>query len=458
MIKPLQLSSLESSLNGQLHGQDQVVRGGSIDTRTLKQGDLFVAIEGARFDGHGYLEQAQTAGAVAAVTHRFMEGMSLPQIVVADTGVALGQLGALNRDFFQGTLMGVTGSCGKTSVKEMLLSIFSEQDRTMATEGNFNNEFGVPLTLFRIEAEDRYAVIELGTSSPGEIDYIARMSRPDIALITNADETHLADLINVEGVAQEKGYILDALSPEGIAVLNLDDHFFKAWEQRAQKSSRQSVVSFSFSDSKADCYASGVQTTSEGMTFTLHLREQERLIHLSFWGKHQVLNACSAAAVALAAHLPLDIIVQGLENARPYQRRGQRFSLPSGAMLIDETYNANPRATLAAIDQLADCKGRTVMVLGDMLDLGEVSDARHQEVGEYAQQCGVDEFLSFGPSAKIASTAFGEGRHFHEKGALIDWLHSNLAEDVTVLVKGSRGMKMLDVIRALAGSDYKGEA
>ena len=458
MIKPFKVSLLADQLNGQLHGDDVSISGISIDTRTLQSGDLFVAIEGPRFDGHGYLEQAKAAGAVAAVTHRMVEGAPLPQIIVADTEVALGQLGAANRDLFQGTLIGVTGSCGKTSVKEMLLSVFSEQDITMATEGNFNNAFGTPLTLSRIVEQDRYAVIEMGTSSPGEIDYIARMSRPDISLITNADETHLADLINVEGVAHEKGFILDALNPEGTAVLNLDDHFFDQWQQRVLQSAGRKVLSFSFSDAVADCYASGVQTTSEGMSFTLHVQTETRPVQLAFWGKHQVLNACCAAAVALAANLPLDIIVQGLQNARPYQRRGQRFSLPGGAMLIDETYNANPRATLAAIDQLADCEGRTIMVLGDMLDLGEVSDARHREVGVYASECGINEFSGFGPSAKIACKAFGKGQHFDDKDALVDWLKTQLDNGVTVLVKGSRGMKMLDVIRALAGPEYKGEA
>ena len=457
MIGPFRLSMLTQLLCGQLYGADCDIQGLSIDTRTLKSGDLFVAIEGPRFDGHFYLEQAKKAGAVAAVTHRLIGDIDLPQIVVADTEVALGQLGTANRNCFQGTLIGVTGSCGKTSVKEMLLSVFSQQDATMATDGNLNNAFGTPLTLFRINAEDRYAVIEMGTSSPGEIDYIARMSRPDISLITNADETHLKDLVNVEGVAHEKGYILDALGSDGIAVLNLDDRFHDQWFQRVVQQGRE-VVSFSFSDPAAHCYASAVQTTREGMKFTLHVGEQFHPVSLTFWGKHQVLNACCAAAVAYAGSLPLDKIVQGLENARPYQRRGQRFTLPGGAMLIDETYNANPRATLAAIDQLADCQGKTIMVLGDMLDLGNVSDTRHREVGKYACQCGIDEFLSYGPSARMAGEAFGTAHHFDDKRALSDWLKVHLTEGVTALVKGSRGMKMLDVIRALAGSDYKGEA
>ncbi len=261
--------------------------------------------------------------------------------------------------------MGVTGSCGKTSVKEMLLSVFSGQDTTMATQGNLNNALGTPLTLTRMTSDDRFAVIEMGTSSPGEINYIARMSRPDIALITNADETHLADLVNVEGgVAHEKGFILDALSSIGAAVLNLDDRFFSQWCQRVLSVSGRTVTSFSLQNSSANCYASEIRSNKEGMTFTLHVNHQRRQVQLAFWGRHQVLNACCAAAVGLTANLSLDIIVRGLENARPYQRRGQRFHLPNGAMLIDETYNANPRATLAAVEQLADCEGKNHYGIG----------------------------------------------------------------------------------------------
>ena len=457
MTRVFTLSMLAELLGGTLYGADAEITGLSIDTRTLKAGNLFVAIKGPNFDGHGYLQQALNAGAAGAVTQEKIDS-PLPQVVVTDTGKALGIIGAANRDGFAGMVMGVTGSCGKTSVKEMLLSVFSEHASTMATEGNLNNAFGTPLTLFRLEPRHRYAVIELGTSSPGEIDYIARMTRPDIALITNADETHLSDLKSVEGVAHEKGFILDALSSEGTAVLNLDDRFYDQWRQRALAQKGRKAISFSLSNPEADCYASDITATDSGMSFSLHAPGQVAPVTLAFWGRHQVLNACCTAAVAIAAKLPLDIIAQGLENARPYQRRGQRFRLAGGAMLIDETYNANPRATLAAIDQLADCSGETIMVLGDMLDLGEVSDARHTEVGVYAREQGVGRFLSFGSSAKLASKAFGNGLHFDDKDELAGWLENHMSANTTVLVKGSRGMKMLDVIRALAGSDYKGEA
>lgn len=487
MIEPISLSRVAEIVHGQLHDHslDQPsVTGVSIDTRTLKSGDLFIAIKGPRFDGHAYLRQAHSAGAVAALTEHYVTDAPLPQIVVESTEKALGLLGAANRNSFSGCLVGVTGSCGKTSVKEMLMAIFSEAGPTLATEGNLNNALGTPLTLLKINADHQFAVVEMGTSAPGEIEYIANMGHPDISLITNAAETHLADLKTVEGVAWEKGFILDALPATGIAVLNLDDRFYSEWLDRVLKENNRRAVSFSDKNIEADCFASDVEPNQAGTRFTLNIRgnnkqsepglepglepgKVERIsIQLSFWGRYQVANACCAAAVAAASGLPLDIIACGLENARPYQRRGQRFTHASGAVLIDETYNANPKATLAAIDQLVDCGGKTIMVFGDMLDLGEISDERHRDIGRYARDQGIDQLLSYGSSARLASEAFGAGQHFEEKSELIAWLDAQLQsaadekpdENVAVMVKGSKGMKMLDIVQALSGPDYKGDA
>ena len=470
MIKSMPLSVVAEIVDGQLHGfqNDELpITGVSIDTRTLQSGDLFIAIKGPRFDGHDYLDQAQAAGAFAVLTERYVSGATLPQIVVENSEKALGLLGAANRNNFDGRLVGVTGSCGKTSVKEMLMAIFSEAGSTLATEGNLNNALGTPLTLLRINETHRFAVIEMGTSAPGEIEYIANMGRPDVSVIVNAAETHLADLKSVEGVAWEKGFILDALSDNGATVLNMDDRFYGQWCERALQKSGRRIISFSAQSPDANCFASDIVPNHEGTRFTLHIRREsqqseQKSVQLSFWGRYQVANACCAAAVAAAFGLSLDIIARGLENARPYQRRGQRFVHSSGAVLIDETYNANPKATLAAVEQLADCGGKTIMVFGDMLDLGEVSDERHRDIGLYAKEQGIEHFLSFGPSARLASESFGDGLHFDEKSELIAWLESRLnnglCDDVSVLVKGSKGMKMLDIIQALIGSDYKGDA
>ena len=466
MIESMSLSRVAEVVNGQLDGVESgrtLVTGVSIDTRTLKPGDLFIAIKGPRFDGHNYLAQARSAGAVAALTEHLVSGVALHQIVVPDTEKARGLLGAANRKAFKGSLVGVTGSCGKTSVKEMLMAIFSETGSTLATEGNLNNALGTPLTLLKINGDHQYAVVEMGTSAPGEIEYIANLSRPDIALITNAAETHLTDLKTVAGVAHEKGFILDALPLQGVAVLNMDDHFYSEWHDRVlAESDQRRVLGFSIDKTAADCYASDIASSHDGMSFTLNTRGEARLVQFAFWGRHQIVNACCAAAVAVASGVPLDIIVRGLENARPCQRRGQRFRHASGALLIDETYNANPRATMAAIDQLADCGGKTIMVFGDMLDQGEASDKLHRDIGTYARESGIDYFLSFGVSARLASETFGSGHHFDDKSKLISWLDlwlkCRLDDEVSVLVKGSKGMKMLDIIQALAGPDYKGDA
>ncbi|WP_062268911.1 UDP-N-acetylmuramoyl-tripeptide--D-alanyl-D-alanine ligase [Endozoicomonas arenosclerae] len=470
MIRSYALSELAEVLKGSLTGIDATISGISIDTRTLARGDLFIAIKGPKFDGHAYVTQAQAAGASAVVVQQPVE-VGIPQILVEDTTQALGRLGQFNREGFSAPVLAVTGTCGKTSVKEMLAAVLEETGDTLATLGNLNNAFGVPLTLFRLEGHQKHAVVELGTSSPGEIDYITRLTEPDVSIITNAAENHLKDLHSLEGVIHEKGFILEGLKKDGAAVLSLDDPSFQRWKNRAMAESSRSVLSFSLDKPQANAFASEILSTLEGMTFNLHIRredvEQKSRVRLAFWGKHQVQNACCAAAAALAVGLELDIIVRGLENARPYQRRGTRYPLSDDVLVIDESYNASPIATLAAIDQLADCEGETILALGDMLDLGDVSEARHIDVGEYANTRGISCFAAYGDASVAAIKAYGSGsgQHFNDKEALSNWVRSkikafraeNTDRPVTVLVKGSRGMEMLDVVRSLVGSEYKGE-
>ena len=475
MIRDYRLSELAEMLGGELTGDDVCVSGISIDSRNIRSGDLFIAIRGPKFDGHAYLQQAVEAGAAAVLVQDAKKAQSLPAIIVSDTFVALGAIGQYNRKHFSDPVLAITGSCGKTSVKEMLSAICNEEKPALATEGNLNNAFGAPLTLSRIGPEHGFAVVELGTSSPGEIQYIAELTQPDVSVITNAAEAHLDKLVNVEGVAHEKGFILDALKPGGVAVLNLDDAFFDVWQQRVSGcQGTRKVISFSLENPAADCYASDVESTAHGMAFRLHISghsaDSSADISIAFWGMHQVQNACCAAAAALAAGIDVDNIIRGLQNARPFQRRGQRYPLSDSALVIDETYNANPRATLAALDQLAESEGTRVMVFGDMLDLGNVVETRHREVGQYARHLGIDYFAGYGPSARLAVEEFGEaGRHFDDKEALSSWVSALLnapadkpinqgnAEKTTVLVKGSRGMEMLDIVRTLVGPQYKGE-
>lgn len=470
MIRSFTLEELQENLSGRLVGSDTLhnsITGISIDSRTLVSGQLFVAIEGSRFNGHQYLQQAQRKGAVGAVVSRVNESIDLPQIVVNDTFLALGQLGQLNRDIFKGQVFAITGSCGKTSVKEMLSSILAEQSNVLFTRGNLNNGYGVPLTLCRLKAVHDQAVIELGTSAPGEISYLAELTQPDIAILVNAAEAHLADLGSIEGVAEEKGCILDALGEHGIAILNYDDVFYSQWLERTKIASGRKVVAFSLNNSDADCYASDLIITDRGMRFILNELHSRKEVDFAFWGEHQVANACCAAAAALSIGIELDVIVKGLENARPYQRRGLRYKLSqkydtSCVTVFDESYNANPKATRASIDLLSTCSGKRIMVLGDMIDLGALSENRHKSIGVYAKKQGIDYFAGFGPHAKLACEAFGKvGCHFESKAALTEWVDALIKNDsghtVSVLVKGSKGMEMLDVVRSLVGPEYEGE-
>ncbi|WP_263078522.1 UDP-N-acetylmuramoyl-tripeptide--D-alanyl-D-alanine ligase [Endozoicomonas sp. Mp262] len=467
MIRPFTLKEIAECLNGQVAGESQSVAIDrvSIDTRSLTGGELFVAIKGPHFDGHDFLPQAEQAGAAAVVVEVLAENCRLPQIRVADTFKTLGQLGKLNRDQFQGLVTAITGSCGKTSVKEMLAAVLAEQSEVWSTRGNLNNGYGVPLTLLEISEKHHKAVIELGTSSPGEIEYIAQLAKPDISVITNAAEAHLEELGSVAGVAHEKGYILDSLDSGGIAVLNRDDAFYQEWYDRVLKVQGRSVMSFSVESTEADVFASEIETTEQGMRFKLNAQGQVVPVTLAFWGRHQVLNACCAAAAALAGGTMLDIVVRGLENARPYQRRGLRYQVSRGGrklMIFDETYNANPKATLAAIEHLSGYNGLKIMAFGDMLELGSVAEARHRDMGLYAKEVGIDYFAGFGTLANLACQAFGKGGcHFEDKTALTEWIgdliNKGSDEVVSVLVKGSRGMGMLDVVRSLVGPEYKGE-
>ena len=460
-MNPMRLADIAAVVAGELHtgcSNSMLVTSVGIDTRTLTSDSLFVALKGQRVDGHTLLNQAQQAGAVAALTNYLVAETTLPQIIVKDTAHALGLLGAANRQLFSGNVAAITGSCGKTSVKELLRSIFAQQGKTLATEGNLNNALGVPLTLCRLDAEHQYAVVEMGTSSPGEIEYIANLGKPTIATITNAADSHLEELLSVAGVAQEKGAVFDALPDSGIAVLNADDAFCALWQQRVMQQSLRRVYTFSLQDNRADCYASAIVQTEQGMSFILHAPcyGEAVPVNISFWGQHQVSNACCAALIALNAGVSLTNVVAGLEQAQPFLRRGQRFKHCSGATVVDETYNANPQATRAALDALAVQQGERFMVLGDMLELGTSAEESHQAIGDYAREKGIEHFVSFGPYAKLASTAFGNGMHFEDKAVLAQWLNNRLMQldttPATVVVKGSNGMKMIEIVDALVRS------
>ena len=429
------------------------------DSRNVKPGELFIALRGAHFDAHQYIAAAQAAGAVAVmadVAGAVHAPPSLPLITVNDTHKGLTQLAYAWRSRFSGPLLALTGSSGKTTVKEMLAAILraaanDKDDAVLATRGNLNNEIGVPLTLLELRTAHRCAVLELGMNHAGEISRLTQLARPDVALINNAGRAHIEYLGSEEAIARAKGEIFEGLSAQGIAVLNADDAYAPLWRELC---------------SKNKCLQFGLEQHAD-VSARYELRALASDIHLSTPagalsvtlnapGLHNVRNALAAVTAALALAAPLAAIAAGLARYRGVKGRLQRKAARGGATLIDDTYNANPESMRAAIDVLAHAPGRRVLVLGDMGELGERAAACHAEVGAYARHAapaGIERLYALGDMSAHAVAAFGAGaRHFATIEELLAELQSTLACEVTVLVKGSRFMKMERVVEALAAA------
>ncbi|PAU57814.1 UDP-N-acetylmuramoyl-tripeptide--D-alanyl-D-alanine ligase [Pseudomonas indica] len=450
MLKPLLLSEIADALSGRLVGNDVGFSSVSTDSRAIQQGQLFIALTGPRFDGHDYLGEVAGKGAVAALVEREVPNVALPQLVVRDTRMALGQLGALNRQVFAGKVAAVTGSSGKTSVKEMLANILRTQGPVLATRGNLNNDLGVPLTLLELAPEHQGAVIELGANRVGEIAYTVSLTQPQVAIITNAGSAHVGEFGGPDKIVQAKGEILEGLGSGGTAVLNRDDKAFSIWQARS-KGDR--VLSFSLGDASADFRASELARDARGcVAFTLQGLAGTARIQLNLLGTHNVANALAAAAAAHALGVPLVGIVSGLESLQPVKGRAVAQLTPDGTRVIDDSYNANPASMCAAVDILAGFSGRTVLVLGDMGELGEWAERGHREVGAYAAGK-VDALYAVGPLMAHAVKAFGsQGRHFADQAALIEALRAEQGQNTTILIKGSRSAAMEKVVAALCGT------
>ncbi len=450
MLKSLLLSEVANALDARVVGADVAFAAVSTDSRKIEAGQLFVALVGPNFDGHNYLADVAAKGAVAALVQREVPGAGLPQLVVADTRIALGQLGALNRAAFSGPLVAVTGSSGKTTVKEMLASILSTLGPVLATRGNLNNDLGVPLTLLELAPEHRSAVIELGANHVGEIAYTVALTRPQVAILNNAGNAHVGEFGGPEKIVQAKGEILEGLAADGVAVLNLDQAAFATWRQRVGK---RPVLTFALNNSQADFHASAIEHDARGCpAFTLHSPAGEVRVQLNLLGLHNVANALAAAAAAHALNVPLVGIRQGLESLQPVKGRAVARMATNGARLIDDTYNANPVAVCAAVDILAAFPGRTVLVLGDIGELGEWAEQGHRDVGTYAAGK-VDALYAVGPLMRHAVAAFGaEGRHFADQASLIAALAAEQGPSTTLLIKGSRSAAMDKVVAALCAS------
>jgi UDP-N-acetylmuramoyl-tripeptide--D-alanyl-D-alanine ligase len=441
----MSLAEAAPLVNGRLRGGDAHFTGVSTDSRTLKKGDLFVALRGEHFDGHAFLARAKEAGAAAVlVDAKFQEDLALPAAVVGDTKLALGDLARHWRGRFSPALVAITGSNGKTTVKEMLAAILRAHagDAVLATTGNLNNDIGLPLTVLRLGSSHKFCAIELGMNHKGEIAYLAGIARPTVALVNNAQREHLEFMRSVEEVAAENGSVYDALPADGVAVINADDAHAAYFRGRA--GSRR-VVDFGFSKA---IVTGGYSLKGLSSEIRVEVAGKSAQATLAIPGLHNVRNALAAAACAFAVGIPLPAIADGLTSFRPYTGRLQVKQATSGATVIDDSYNANPDSVRAAIDVLAACPGPTLLVLGDMGEVGEQGVEFHREVGKYALEKKISNLFALGEATKHAVEAFGkEARHFATPEELASSIRAK-----TILVKGSRFMRMERVVSALTGT------
>ncbi len=437
----MRLHEVAKAVDGKLMGRDIVIQGVSTDTRAIHSSDLFVALRGPHFNGHRFIDEAARRRAAGALIDETVE-TSLNTVRVADAKTALGELAAHWRAKFAIPVIGITGSNGKTTVKQMIGSILNTKDDTLLTAGNLNNEIGVPLTLLRLRDTHRYAVVEMGTNHVGEIDHLSRMTRPGVAVITNAAAAHLEGLGDIETVAAAKGEIFNGLDDAGIAVINADDAYAPLWKQRAAPRRCLCFAVHQQADVMAE-YELGAETSRLRMrTFAGDID-----VTLPLPGLHNVVNALAATCAVLAVGVGLARVKDGLGAMTPVSGRLQRREGIRGAIVYDDTYNANPASARVAIDFLSRTAGKTVLVLGDMAELGEQQAALHRQIGNYARENDIDRLFALGPLSEQTVRAFGDrGTHFQNRNALIRALRDELNDGTTVLVKGSRCMRMEQVV------------
>ena len=427
----------------------------STDTRTLQPGDLFVALVGPNFDGHEFIAQAQQKGAVGALVSEEID-TNLPQLLVADTRIALASLARIRRQQMSGRWIAVTGSSGKTTVKEMLGHIFAQAGSVEVTQGNLNNDIGVPLTIWNMQAQDvDYRVLELGANHTGEIAYTCRIGLPEIAILNNAQDAHLSGFGSQRGVVETKGEIIASLASDGQAVLNLDDANFGYW---AELAGERDVWSFSVGNEAARVFAKNLQVNADTSDFVLSVDGQESLVNLPLAGRHNVANALAAAAAASAAGLSVTQISAGLANCEAYRGRLVRHQLVNDVLVIDDTYNANPASVRAAIDVLAQQAGSRCLILGDLRELGDASRSLHAELGRYAAEAGINYFIGVGSrvAAAVSQFAADGGEHpiaVASQDEVSPYLQTLPQQQLSCLVKGSRSSRMERVVELLLQKD-----
>ena len=440
MIGVYLLSEIAKRCGGELIGDDIEISCFSTDTRTMTSGDAFVALKGKNFDGNDMAVDAAKNGAIAIVVSREMSA-NLPMLYVNDSLEALAMISSITRERSYAKVIGITGSQGKTTVKEMVGSILSCAGTTLITPKNQNNTVGVPLTLLNLTESHEYAVIEMGADRHGEIKFSADTVVPEIALITNANEAHVDGFGSLQGIVEAKGEIIDATLPTGKVILNNDDPNVEVWIERAGE---KSITKFSWSNPSADYFASNVRFESQGtMKFDLNTPIGSQSIRLALLGNHNVMNAVASAAAAMEAGADIGKVKTGLEMLEPVS--GRLFPLQgiNQCKVIDDTYNASPSSFEAAINVFKHLPGRKILVAGDMRELGLRSDEFHEQVGHYAAISGIEKLWAIGEHSRYMVSAFGSGaKHFSSKDELIDACRATAGRDFVFLVKGSRGSRM----------------
>jgi UDP-N-acetylmuramoyl-tripeptide--D-alanyl-D-alanine ligase len=447
----MQLLEAAAVIGGRLEGTDRAFTGCSTDSRTIGTGELFIALRGERHDGHSFIAAAAARGASAALVERASANAPLPVLRVENTRSAMGRLAAAWRSRFRIPLIAVTGSNGKTTVKEMLAAILSRVAPVLATRGNLNNEIGVPLSLYRLGAEHRFVVLEMGANHPGEIRRLTDMARPDVAVITQCAPAHLEGFGSIEGVARAKAEIYEGLAADGTAIINADDAYSGLWSSVC---AGRRQISFGLSE-PAEIHAAEIAPLpGNGYRFLLHTLRGAVAVNLPLPGRHNVANALAAAACCEAVQVPLADIAAGLESVQPVKGRLERKPGLRSSTILDDTYNANPHSLRAALEVLAGLPGRHWLVLGDMGELGESSPTLHRDAGELARESGVQRLFAVGSLCRQAVTGFGAGAQHHaDVQDLAAAVKADLAADVIVLVKGSRAMQMERVVNALVAKD-----
>ncbi|MEB8430611.1 UDP-N-acetylmuramoyl-tripeptide--D-alanyl-D-alanine ligase [Cocleimonas sp. KMM 6892] len=442
--KFLSLSEIAQKVGGVLHGDDLMIDSVSTDSRLVKSDQLFIAIIGERFDAHDFVADLTGVAGAALVSKKI--DCDLPQIVVEDTLQALADLAAAWRQQYTKPLIALTGSNGKTTLKEMIAAILSQQGKVLATMGNLNNNIGMPLTLLRLREEHDFAVIEMGANHFGEIEFLTTIAKPDVAVVNNAGAAHLEGFINLEGVAQAKGEIFIGLGTHGIAVINADDTFADYW---MDSNKDREVIAFGINNVAT---ISGSLLSDGGLM--IKMGENEVRANLKLLGRHNAMNALAAAAATSALGIKLETIVKGLESMLPVKGRLAPVAGINNSQILDDTYNANPDSVVAALDVLAQRKN-TVFVLGDLGELGENPEKVHEKIGEKAKAVGIKHMYCLGDYSANACNSFGKnGKSFEEMDDLLSELKTDLQNDfpdsTTILIKGSRFMRMERAVEALS--------